>query len=108
MRRRLPIRRSTTTCKQGLFRVIPGRYSAGRPPQQPQRRGAYRMALFEREESDFGTDVATRALSVTAVENDFVERVYEKLASVYDLTFGPTLHPGRLVARDRMNIQAGH
>ena len=64
------------------------------------------MALFEREESDFGADVATRALSVTAVENDFVERVYEKLASVYDLTFGPTLHPGRLVARDRMNIQA--
>jgi phosphatidylethanolamine/phosphatidyl-N-methylethanolamine N-methyltransferase len=65
------------------------------------------MALFEREESDFGTDVATRALSVTAVENDFVERVYEKLASVYDLIFGPTLHPGRLVARDRMDIQAG-
>ena len=64
------------------------------------------MALFDREESDFGADVATRALSVTAVENDFVERVYEKLASVYDLTFGPTLHPGRLEARDRMNIQA--
>lgn len=64
------------------------------------------MALFEREESDFGADVGTRALSVTAVENDFVERVYEKLASVYDLTFGPTLHPGRLVARDRMGIAA--
>ncbi len=65
------------------------------------------MALFERENTDFGTDVATRALSVTAVENDFVERVYEKLASVYDLTFGPTLHPGRLVARDRMGIKRG-
>jgi phosphatidylethanolamine/phosphatidyl-N-methylethanolamine N-methyltransferase len=65
------------------------------------------MALFEREESEFGADVATRALSVTAVENDFVERVYEKLANVYDLIFGPTLHPGRLVARDRMDIQAG-
>jgi phosphatidylethanolamine/phosphatidyl-N-methylethanolamine N-methyltransferase len=65
------------------------------------------MALFEREDSDFGADVATRALSVTAVENDFVERVYEKLASVYDLTFGPTLHPGRIQARDRMGIQAG-
>jgi phosphatidylethanolamine/phosphatidyl-N-methylethanolamine N-methyltransferase len=63
------------------------------------------MALFEREESEYGSDVATRALSVTAVENDFVERVYEKLASVYDLTFGPTLHPGRLDARDRMGIQ---
>jgi len=62
------------------------------------------MALFEREETDFGTDVGTRALSVIAVENHFVERVYEKLASSYDLFFGPTLHPGRLVARDRMGI----
>jgi phosphatidylethanolamine/phosphatidyl-N-methylethanolamine N-methyltransferase len=65
------------------------------------------MALFEREESEFGSDVGTRALSVTAVENDFVERVYEKLANVYDLIFGPTLHPGRLVARDRMGIRPG-
>jgi phosphatidylethanolamine/phosphatidyl-N-methylethanolamine N-methyltransferase len=65
------------------------------------------MALFEREETDFGTDAATRALSVTAVENDFVARVYEKLASVYDLTFGPTLHPGRLAARDRMGVEPG-
>ena len=65
------------------------------------------MALFEREETDFGTDVGTRALSVIAVENHFVERVYEKLANVYDLIFGPTLHPGRLVARDRMGITPG-
>jgi phosphatidylethanolamine/phosphatidyl-N-methylethanolamine N-methyltransferase len=65
------------------------------------------MALFEREETDFGTDVGTRALSVIAVENHFVERVYEKLASVYDVIFGPTLHPGRLVARDRMEIRPG-
>ena len=56
------------------------------------------MALFEREETDFGTDVGTRALSVIAVENHFVERVYEKLASSYDVFFGPALHPGRLVA----------
>src|ERR671912_2396429 len=65
------------------------------------------MALFEREESDFGSDVGTRALSVTAVENDFVERVYEKLSKVYDLVFGPTLHPGRLVALERMGIAPG-
>jgi phosphatidylethanolamine/phosphatidyl-N-methylethanolamine N-methyltransferase len=65
------------------------------------------MALFEREESDFGSDVGTRALSVTAVENDFVERVYEKLSKVYDLIFGPTLHAGRLVAIERMGIQPG-
>ena len=65
------------------------------------------MALFEREPDDFGSDVATRALSVTAVQNDFVERVYEKLANVYDLVFGPTLHPGRLVALERMGIRPG-
>ena len=52
--------------------------------------------LFDREDDDFRSDVATRALSVTAVENDFVTRVYEKLAKVYDLIFGPTLHHGRL------------
>ncbi|MEP6592287.1 MAG: methyltransferase domain-containing protein [Acidobacteriota bacterium] len=54
-----------------------------------------------------GSDAATRALSVTVVENDFVEGVYDKLAKVYDLIFGPTLHPGRLQAIQRMNIQSG-
>ena len=63
--------------------------------------------LFDRENEDFPSDVATRALSVTAVENDFVTRVYEKLAKVYDLIFGPTLHHGRLVAIDRMAIRPG-
>src|SRR4030095_8296298 len=58
--------------------------------------------LFDRENEDFGSDVATRALSVTAVENAFVNRVYEKLAKVYDVVFGPTLHHGRLVAIERM------
>ena len=70
------------------------------------------MALFEpRRAADsddyLGSDVATRALSVTAVENDFVAGVYEKLASVYDYTFGPTLHPARLQAIQRMGIGAG-
>jgi phosphatidylethanolamine/phosphatidyl-N-methylethanolamine N-methyltransferase len=65
------------------------------------------MALFDQEESDLGGDIGTRALSVIAVENDFVEGVYEKLASVYDWVFGPTLHPGRLQARDRMVIRPG-
>ena len=63
--------------------------------------------LFDRENDDFGSDVATRALSVTAVETDFVERVYEKQASWYDLWFGPTLHHGRLVAIERMGIAPG-
>jgi phosphatidylethanolamine/phosphatidyl-N-methylethanolamine N-methyltransferase len=70
------------------------------------------MALFEPHRSPehdeiLGTDVGTRALSVTAVENDFVERVYKNLASVYDLIFGPTLHPGRVQALQRMRIQPG-
>src|SRR6476661_3318040 len=70
------------------------------------------MALFDRkaehdEDLVSGTDAGSRALSVAAVENDFVEGVYDKLAKVYDLTFGPTLHPGRLQAIQRMNIQPG-
>jgi phosphatidylethanolamine/phosphatidyl-N-methylethanolamine N-methyltransferase len=69
------------------------------------------MALFDRKDESqdelvAGSDVATRALSVTAVENSFVEGVYDKLAKVYDLIFGPTLHPGRLQAIQRMGIQA--
>lgn len=68
------------------------------------------MALFDsqRERSDtVSGDAATRALSVTVVENDFVAKVYEKLASVYDLVFGPTLHPGRIEAIRKMKIQPG-
>lgn len=65
------------------------------------------MPLFEREEDDFGSDVGTRALSVTAVENHFVEGVYGKLAKVYDLVYGPTLHPGRVTALERMGIRPG-
>ena len=68
------------------------------------------MALFDtdRERSDrLSGDAATRALSGTVVENDFVARVYEKLASSYDLIFGPTLHPGRLEAIERMTITPG-
>jgi phosphatidylethanolamine/phosphatidyl-N-methylethanolamine N-methyltransferase len=67
------------------------------------------MTLFDRktESENVTGDAATRALSVAAVENDFVEGVYDKLAKVYDLIFGPTLHPGRLQAIERMNIQPG-
>ncbi len=71
------------------------------------------MPLFDRhlpganDEIVGSSDAASRALSVTAVENDFVAGVYEKLASVYDLTFGPSLHPGRIQAIHRMGIKAG-
>jgi len=70
------------------------------------------MALFEPPrqtdtEEILGSDAATRALSVTVVENDFVAGVYEKLSSVYDFTFGPVLHPGRVDAIERMGIRPG-
>jgi phosphatidylethanolamine/phosphatidyl-N-methylethanolamine N-methyltransferase len=70
------------------------------------------MALFERDRSPepdeiLGADAATGALSVTAVENDFVARVYQNISSVYDWTFGPTLHQGRVQALRRMAIKTG-
>jgi phosphatidylethanolamine/phosphatidyl-N-methylethanolamine N-methyltransferase len=70
------------------------------------------MALFDaptpRETDEIlGSDAATRALSVTAVDNHLVSRVYENLASVYDFTFGPALHPGRVDAIERMGIRSG-
>jgi len=70
------------------------------------------MSLFEStrsttDEEVMGSDAGTRALSVAAVENDFVEGVYEKLAKVYDYTFGPTLHAGRVQAIQRLGIQPG-
>src|SRR3954466_4121365 len=70
------------------------------------------MALFEpprstESEEIVGSDAATRALSVSVVENDFVARVYENIAWGYDLVFGPTLHPGRVNAIKRMDIKPG-
>jgi phosphatidylethanolamine/phosphatidyl-N-methylethanolamine N-methyltransferase len=70
------------------------------------------MALFEPHPSPeddelIGSDAATRALSVTVVENDFVARVYENIAWFYDFTFGPALHPGRMQAIQRMGIKSG-
>lgn len=50
-------------------------------------------------------DIHTRALSVTDVEKAFVHGVYQKLSVVYDWIFGPTLHPGRVQALQRMHIR---
>jgi phosphatidylethanolamine/phosphatidyl-N-methylethanolamine N-methyltransferase len=64
--------------------------------------------LFPREEDkDFAgsTDAATRSLSVISLETSFVEGVYEKMASVYDLFFGLPLHHGRATALRRMAIE---
>jgi phosphatidylethanolamine/phosphatidyl-N-methylethanolamine N-methyltransferase len=70
------------------------------------------MGLFEAHstsdtEEVIGSDAATRALSVTVVENAFVNRVYENLAWFYDFTFGPALHPGRVDSIQRMAIKPG-
>ena len=53
------------------------------------------------------SDISTRALSATVVETDFVAKVYENIAWAYDLVFGPTLHPGRVQAIQRMAIAPG-
>jgi phosphatidylethanolamine/phosphatidyl-N-methylethanolamine N-methyltransferase len=65
------------------------------------------LKLDDREDYIAAADAATRALSVAEVENDFVEGVYDKLAKVYDLVFGPTLHPGRVQAIRRMGLKPG-
>ena len=72
------------------------------------------MALFPREQNsydaEFGgsTDAATRALSVISLETSFVEGVYGKMASVYDLVFGLPLPHGRAMAIRRMAISPDH
>src|SRR5438552_12897875 len=70
------------------------------------------MALFEPPRSRdleevVGSDAATRALSGTVVEKDFLARDYENIAGFYDLTVGPALHPGRVDAIQRMAIKPG-
>lgn len=46
-------------------------------------------------------------VSATAAENAFVERVYDKIASIYDLAYGPILQPGRRRAMAVMNPAPG-
>jgi phosphatidylethanolamine/phosphatidyl-N-methylethanolamine N-methyltransferase len=65
------------------------------------------ISLFERENDKFRPEVGSQALSVIAIENDFVEGVYDKLATVYDWIFGPILHSSRLLALERIGILPG-
>jgi phosphatidylethanolamine/phosphatidyl-N-methylethanolamine N-methyltransferase len=64
------------------------------------------MALFDQQTRRSG-DAAANALSVTSVGTEFVERVYQNIARVYDYTYGPTLHPGRIEAIEKMRIRPG-
>lgn len=58
--------------------------------------------------NDGGSDPATRALSVTDVQSTFVEEVYDRLGWRLDeWLFGPSLHPGRLHAIRKLNLQPG-
>ena len=70
------------------------------------------MTLFPRDESyedEFAaSDAATRSLSAISLETAFVEGVYGKMASVYDVFFGLTLHHGRAKAVQRMAITPEH
>lgn len=63
------------------------------------------MGLFDERTQRVGD--GARALSVTAVETDFVEGVYQNIANVYDFTFGPILHPGRVEAIRKMDLHPG-
>ena len=54
-----------------------------------------------------GSDAATRSISAISLETSFVEAVYGKMASVYDLFFGITLHHGRTRAIRGMALGAG-
>lgn len=68
------------------------------------------MTLFDHQRNGSDSvsgDAASRALSVTVFENALVARVYEKLSHVYDLIFGPALHPGRIEAIQSMTIRPG-
>jgi phosphatidylethanolamine/phosphatidyl-N-methylethanolamine N-methyltransferase len=64
------------------------------------------MPIFDQHTQRSG-HAATRALSVTSVGTDFVEKVYQNIAQVYDYTYGPTLHPGRIEAINKMRIRPG-
>src|SRR5689334_25143775 len=64
------------------------------------------MPIFEQQTQRSGNS-ATRALSVTNVGTDFVEKVYQNIAQIYDYTYGPTLHPSRLEAIKKMRIRPG-
>ena len=81
------------------------------PPDE--RNLSHLISLFEPSKTGQDSDVlvadrpSRSALSVIAVENDFVHRVYTDISSWYDYFFGPTLHKGRLESMERLPISAG-
>jgi phosphatidylethanolamine/phosphatidyl-N-methylethanolamine N-methyltransferase len=53
------------------------------------------------------SDVSSDQLSVTSVDQDLVERLYARFASVYNGIFGPILHAGRVEAMRELPLETG-
>ena len=51
------------------------------------------------------SDASTDQLSVTSVDQDLVERLYARFASVYNGMFGPILHAGRVEAMRELPLK---
>ena len=61
--------------------------------------------MFDRKSTReyIAADPSTRALSVAAVETSS----YDNIASVYDWTYGPALHAGRLASIKKLRLRPG-
>ena len=66
---------------------------------------SYSRSMFDRKSTReyIAADPSTRALSVAAVEASS----YDNIASVYDWTYGPALHAGRLAAIKKLRLRPG-
>ena len=66
---------------------------------------SYSQSMFEQKPTRqyLTTDPSTRALSVAGVEASS----YDNIASVYDWTYGPALHAGRLAAIGKLRLRPG-
>lgn len=53
------------------------------------------------------SNASTDPLSVTGVDQDLVERLYARFASVYNGIFGPILHAGRVEAMRELPLKSG-
>lgn len=59
------------------------------------------------QETPEASDAATRPLSVTSVQTELMTTVYDRLAGVYDVVYGPVLQAGRQRALERMALRPG-
>jgi phosphatidylethanolamine/phosphatidyl-N-methylethanolamine N-methyltransferase len=66
---------------------------------------SYSPSMFDRKSTReyIAADPSTRALSVAAVETSS----YDNIASVYDWTYGPALHAGRLASIKKLRLRPG-